>query len=78
MDGLRELGDDVWFNLGDRDLAIGLRRAGRLADGARLTEALAELRRAFGVRARVLPMSDAPGAHARCAAATAGARSRSS
>ena len=25
MDGLRELGVDVWFNLGDRDLAIGLR-----------------------------------------------------
>ena len=25
MDGLRELGDDVWFNLGDRDLAIGCR-----------------------------------------------------
>ena len=24
MDGLRELGEDVWFNLGDRDLAIGL------------------------------------------------------
>ena len=22
MDGLRELGEDVWFNLGDRDLAI--------------------------------------------------------
>ena len=27
MDQLRELGVDVWFNLGDRDLAIGLRRA---------------------------------------------------
>ena len=25
MDRLRELGEDVWFNLGDRDLAIGLR-----------------------------------------------------
>ncbi len=27
MDGLRALGEDVWFNLGDRDLAIGLLRA---------------------------------------------------
>ena len=27
MDGLRELGVDVWFNLGDRDLAIGIERA---------------------------------------------------
>jgi LPPG:FO 2-phospho-L-lactate transferase len=60
MDGLRELGVDVWFNLGDRDLAIGLRRAERLASGASLTEALAELAAAFGVRARVLPMADAP------------------
>ena len=60
MDGLRELGEDVWFNLGDRDLAVGLLRARRLAEGARLTDALDELRRALGVAARVLPMSDAP------------------
>jgi LPPG:FO 2-phospho-L-lactate transferase len=60
MDGLRELGDDVWFNLGDRDLAVCVRRARRLAEGATLTEALAEQAAAFGVPARVLPMSDGP------------------
>jgi LPPG:FO 2-phospho-L-lactate transferase len=60
MDGLRELGEDIWFSLGDRDLAIGIRRARRLADGARLTETLAELGAALGVAARVLPMSDDP------------------
>jgi LPPG:FO 2-phospho-L-lactate transferase len=60
MDGLRELGVDVWFNLGDRDLAYGVRRAELLAGGARLTEALAELGGALGVQARVLPMADAP------------------
>jgi LPPG:FO 2-phospho-L-lactate transferase len=60
MAGLRELGADVWFNLGDRDLAVGLRRAERLAAGATLTQALAELGAALGVRARVLPMTDAP------------------
>jgi LPPG:FO 2-phospho-L-lactate transferase len=60
MDGLRELGVDVWFELGDRDLAIGLQRARRLADGARLTVALGELGAALGLRARVLPMSDDP------------------
>jgi LPPG:FO 2-phospho-L-lactate transferase len=58
MDFLRELGDDVWFNLGDRDLALCVRRARRLAEGARLTETLDEARRALGVPARVLPMSD--------------------
>ncbi len=60
MEGLRELGDDVWFNLGDRDLALCLRRARRLAEGARLTEAIDEARRALGVDARVLPMCDEP------------------
>ena len=60
MDGLRELGVDVWFNLGDRDLAVGIERARALAEGARLTEAHAAITRAFGVGARVLPMSDNP------------------
>ena len=60
MEGLRELGDEVWFNLGDRDLALCVRRARRLAEGARLTEAIDEARRALGVTARVLPMADEP------------------
>jgi LPPG:FO 2-phospho-L-lactate transferase len=60
MDGLRELGVEVWFNLGDRDLAIGIERARRLAAGARLTEAIAALTAALGVRAQVLPMCDEP------------------
>lgn len=58
MDQLRELGEDIWFNLGDRDLAIGLDRSRRLADGERLTDALVALTQAFGLDARVLPMSD--------------------
>src|SRR5204862_3867665 len=42
MDGLREIGVDVWFNLGDRDLAVCVQRGRRLAEGTRPTEALAE------------------------------------
>jgi len=60
MEQLRALGEDVWFNLGDRDLAIGLHRAGRLAAGARLTDTIEDLRRAFGVPARVLVPTDDP------------------
>ena len=60
MDALRELGDDVWFRLGDRDLAIAIQRSRRMSEGARLTETLAELGAALGLRARVLPMSDDP------------------
>lgn len=60
MDGLRDLGADPWFSLGDRDLAICLERARRLADGDRLTDVTRDVARAFGVTARVLPMSDDP------------------
>ena len=60
MAGLRELGEEVWFNLGDRDLAIGLRRAEALAAGASLTEAHRQIVSALGVQAQVLPMSDQP------------------
>jgi len=60
MAGLRALGREVWFNLGDRDLAIGIERARRLAEGARLTEAVAELGAALEAPGRVLPMCDEP------------------
>src|SRR5215207_3078451 len=60
MAGLRALGRDVWFNLGDRDLAIGIERARRLAEGARLTEAIEELGRAMEAPGRVLPMGEGP------------------
>ena len=60
MEGLRSLGVDVWFNLGDRDLAVAIERARMLASGRRLTEAQAAIGGALGVPARVLPMSDGP------------------
>ncbi len=58
MDGLRELGVDVWFNLGDRDLAWCVQRARMLAEGLTATAALGRLNEAIGVRSRVLPMSE--------------------
>jgi LPPG:FO 2-phospho-L-lactate transferase len=60
MEGLRQLGVEVWFNLGDRDLAIGIERGRALTAGQRLTDAHAMIARAMGVGARVLPMSDKP------------------
>jgi LPPG:FO 2-phospho-L-lactate transferase len=60
MDALRALGVDVWFNLGDRDLAWCIERARMLTAGLTATDALAQLNAALGVRARVLPMSDDP------------------
>jgi LPPG:FO 2-phospho-L-lactate transferase len=60
MDALRGLGVEVWFNLGDRDLAWCMERARMLAEGLSPTAALARLNEAIGVRARVLPMTDDP------------------
>jgi len=58
MEMLRELGTDVWFALGDRDLAFCLERRRLLEAGASLSEAHASLTRALGVGAAVIPMSD--------------------
>ena len=60
MEGLRELGDDVWFQLGDRDLAACVRRTARLAAGGTLSEAMDDLRHSLHVQAQVVPMSDDP------------------
>jgi LPPG:FO 2-phospho-L-lactate transferase len=60
MDALRALAADVWFNLGDRDLAWCIERARLLAEGVSATDALARLNASIGVRARVLPMTDDP------------------
>lgn len=60
MDGLRELGVEVWFNLGDRDLAWCMERSRMLGDGMRPTQALSALCERIGVQASVLPMSDEP------------------
>jgi LPPG:FO 2-phospho-L-lactate transferase len=60
MEGLRELGAEAWFNLGDRDLAWCLERKRMEDSGLSPTEALAALNERIGVRARVLPMSDEP------------------
>jgi LPPG:FO 2-phospho-L-lactate transferase len=60
MDGLRDLGAEIWFNLGDRDLAWCVRRSELIAAGRTPTEALAEMNAAIDLRATVLPMSDDP------------------
>lgn len=58
LDGLRALGIDEWFGIGDRDLATHLLRTDRLRDGATLSEATAAVATARGLRVRVLPVTD--------------------
>lgn len=58
LGSLERLGQETWFQLGDRDLATHLTRTRRLRQGTTLSEVTEELRRRLGVACRILPMSD--------------------
>lgn len=60
LTNMGQLGGEDWFRLGDKDLAVHLRRSEWLRQGATLTEVTDRLRRALGVRSAILPMSDSP------------------
>ncbi|HVD03459.1 MAG TPA: 2-phospho-L-lactate transferase [Candidatus Dormibacteraeota bacterium] len=58
LDRLRSLGEDSWFQLGDRDLATHLFRTVRLRRGRLLSEVTAELAERLALPVRLLPMTD--------------------
>jgi LPPG:FO 2-phospho-L-lactate transferase len=58
LESLRRFGDETWFQIGDRDLATHLHRTRLMREGRTPSEIMAEIARAFGVRVRLLPMSD--------------------
>jgi LPPG:FO 2-phospho-L-lactate transferase len=58
MAALERYGFPTWFRLGDRDLATHLYRSERLRGGAPLSTIATEIAQAWGVRSRLLPMSD--------------------
>ena len=60
MEVLGSYGLPTWFRLGDRDLATHIFRTDALRQGQRPTQIADAVRRALGVRARVLPMADDP------------------
>jgi LPPG:FO 2-phospho-L-lactate transferase len=60
FDRLVRLGTPDWFRLSDRDLATCLYRRVFVAEGGRRTEAQAQIARALGVEAAVLPMCEEP------------------
>ena len=53
-----QLGQPIWFNAGDRDLAVHILRSKLLAEGKTLSEVTAEIADKLGVKARILPMSN--------------------
>jgi LPPG:FO 2-phospho-L-lactate transferase len=58
LEQLRRLGNDAWFKLGDKDLATHITRTRLLAEGRKLSAVTDQIRRALGVSATILPMSD--------------------
>ena len=58
MEAVRSLGGEDWFALGDGDLALHVLRTDRLRRDEALSAVVADFARAWGIRARLLPMSD--------------------
>ena len=58
LDALTRFYGKPWFGLGDRDLATHLYRTDRLRAGTKLSDITADIARRFGVKSRILPMSD--------------------
>jgi LPPG:FO 2-phospho-L-lactate transferase len=59
LEMLRRYGEDTWFLLGDRDFATHIQRTRWLREGKTPTEVASALATSLGVRARLLPMTDA-------------------
>lgn len=60
MDALAALGGEIWFRLGDGDLATHVERTRRMRAGEPLSAVTESFRLRLGVRARLLPPSDDP------------------
>jgi len=60
LEWLEKYGHPAWFHLGDRDLATHIHRTALLRSGLSLSQAEDSIRIAFGVKVRILPMSDQP------------------
>jgi LPPG:FO 2-phospho-L-lactate transferase len=58
LEMLARYGEDIWFKLGDKDLATHVIRTARLRAGESLTGITADLSAALGVRSAILPMCD--------------------
>ncbi len=58
LDMLRKLGEDAWFNLGDRDLATHIYRTHRLKQGLTLSQVTDEICSFLGLKVKILPMSN--------------------
>ena len=59
LTAMGQMGQPAWLHVGDRDLATHIFRSKLLAEGKTLSEATSEIASKLGIKARILPMSDA-------------------
>ena len=60
FEALKRIGGPAWFQLGDEDIATHLARTQMLGEGQTLSQVMHALATAYGVRHRIVPMSDMP------------------
>src|SRR5438309_3698590 len=58
LQAMGDLGQPIWFHVGDRDLAVHLLRSKLMAEGKTLSEATKEIASRLGVTAKILPMTN--------------------
>ncbi len=58
LEWLGKYGGETWFKLGDRDLATHITRSALLREGLRLSQITERIRKALGVQATIIPMSN--------------------
>jgi LPPG:FO 2-phospho-L-lactate transferase len=58
LETLRRFNREVWFNLGDKDLATHILRTNLLKNGLNLSEVTAQISHALGLNVTILPMTD--------------------
>jgi LPPG:FO 2-phospho-L-lactate transferase len=58
LETMKALDEPIWFHVGDRDLAVHLLRSKLLAEGKTVTDVARTIAEKFGIRSRVLPMSN--------------------
>lgn len=58
METILKLGGPEWFQLGDLDLGLHLERTRCIGEGLTLSQVTSQISEAFGIKDRILPMSD--------------------
>jgi len=59
ISNIEKLGGPAWFRLGDKDFGTHIERTRRLKEGKTLSQVTQEFCEAWGIKPKVLPMSDA-------------------